>query len=346
MMTKYIDLIIAPLARKILIWIQESAERIVLSIIVLIALLASGIMFSKWLTFGKLFRLFNQSYAGVLFISSIYNVYLLWLAIVGIIWVFVSLRKKEREARLIEVKFRKNSRPSDYFAVPRNSDWSLIQDDDVLGNVLSVTNSGLIGYLIRGAEWRNYRLSFKTKILSNNFTFAVRTTNQNNGVFFQCGDKHICPHLIVNGIFIRHFNDDSLPIKIPTEKWIPVSALVEGDKITIIIDGTQREFIIPKGPWFIKKENLTSVLEYKVVKQGSEEALRMNDYIKNNGGIVADEDSIDDIAKKLSANAAKVSLNNYHVFNFEYDRGTIGFREASPEHALFKDIKIEILDKI
>lgn len=342
MISKYIDLIIAPFLKKALTWIQEHTWRMFLSIVLLIVLLAFGIMFSKWLTFSKLFKMASKLFSITLLLSLKYYIYLLWANIIIVFGVIIYLAKKERKSRIIEVKIDRNSKPEDFFAIPPGSDWSLIPDDDVLGNVLSVSNSGLTGHLIKGAEWRNYRLTFKAKIVNGNFTFAIRVVDKNNCIFFQCGDSNIFPHLIIDGIAIRHFKDMVMPLKIPTEKWVSVSALVQSNNVIINIDGIKREFNIPKGPWFIEKKNLKVVLEYNDVEKASKIALNA----KNVVGDIQQDQTIDEVIRELSANLVNIKLEDYYVFNFDFDRGTIGFRESLPEHALFKDIKVELLDKI
>jgi len=342
MISKYIDLIIAPLFKRGLLWAQESFVRICISVIALVALLVLAIASSKWIEFGNLYLLFS----GFSLKMTLLFPHIAWITFVLVFGVNIYLIWKDMRPKTIKIKIKKNSKVEDYFIVPPGSDWSLIPDEKSLENVLSVTNSGLTGHLIKGNEWHNYNLSFKVKIINSNFTFAVRTIDKNNCIFFQCGNTSINPHLVVSGIFIRNFKNMTIPIEIPKHTWVNVSALVEGNKVIISINGVKREFDIPRGPWFIEKDNLKVVLEYVDIVRASKEALGLNDYIRNQSGIISDEDNLDDIARKLSANMAKVKLEKYHIFNYDFDRGTIGFRESWPEHALYRDIKVELLDKI
>lgn len=343
MITKYLDLLFAPFFKKLLIWAQEYLWRTLFSVFLLIVILGFGIMLSKWLTFGKLLSLLFQSFLVVRSFSLQSYVYLLWMTILFVFGIILYLGWKVKSAKYIEVKIKRNSKVEDYFVVPPGADWSLVPDDDTLGNVLSVTRSGLTGHLIKGNDWCNYHLTFKTKIIFDNFTFAIRVIDKNNCIFFQCGKRQIFPHLIMGGIAIRHFKDIDLPFDIPKEKWVDVSVLVKGEKVVIKIMGIEREFDIPHGPWFIEKGNLSFTLEYKVVEEDTRKALITDNIYKE----VSKEEGIEEIVRKISMGILeKIKLDNYHTFNFDYYRGTIGFRQSENEHALFKDIKVKLLDKI
>jgi hypothetical protein len=350
MITKCIDLMIAPHFKKLMLWAKENYWRELTLILLLAASLIFIIMFSKWVSFGGFYALINQLFWIAAIYSFNYFIYLLWLNMFLVLGVILALIYKENKKKSYEVKIKSNSKPDDFFIIPTGSDWNLIPDIEpdikTIGPVLSVTNSDLTGHLLRGNEWHNYKLSFRAKIIKDNFTFAVRTIDKNNCMFFQCTSKSINPHLVVNGIAIRNFCNTTMTFEIPEKTWVDVSVLVKGKKVSINIEGFVREFSIPQGPWFIHKDNYRSVLEYQEVMKNTTEALGHKDFCEKNSGAVIDTDELDDIARKLTANIIKVKLENYYIFNFDFDRGTIGFRESGQEHALFHDIKVEVLDAI
>jgi hypothetical protein len=357
--SKYIDLIIAPFLKKASIWIQESIWRVLSSIAFLALSLALGIMLSKWLAFNKIRHLLFQLFYFTYDVSSRYTTCLLWIVIGFFIIVIIYLIKKEKKAKKIEVKMNRWGKPEDYFIVAPESDWNYVDDDESFGKVLSVTNSGLTGHLKKGDEWCDYILKFKAKIIGSNFSFAIRVADRNNCIFFQCAEKTIFPHLIMGGITVRHYNDMVLPLEIPKNKWVEVSVLVRTKKAEINIMGMRKEYVIPSFRRYVYANSITPVMEFNQVNSMHEEISKNvsiieelnNDIYKLNQSLEGggQEGQIKSDIKKKQDEILQTQ-NSYKgtivIIGYDFERGTVGFREYGNEHALFKDISVELLDKI
>lgn len=359
MIMKYIDLIIAPFLKKLSTWTQESIWRILYSVAFLAFSLALGIMISKWLTFDKIRQLVSWLFSFTYDISSRHTTYLLWLVIGLFVIVIIYLFNKEKKAKKIAVNMNRWSKPEDYFIVAPESDWNYVDDDDSFGKVLSVTNSGLTGHLKKGDEWCDYILKFKAKIIDSNFSFAIRVADRNNCIFFQCVEKAIFPHLIMGGITIRHYNDITLPLEIPKNRWVEVSVLVRTKKVDININGMRKEYAIPSFRKYVYANRITPVMEYDQVEamhddisknihkieELSYEVYKLNKSLENAG----QEGQVKSEIKKKQDEILKIQdgyKGTIVIIGYDFERGTIGFREYGNEHALFKDISVELLDKI
>jgi hypothetical protein len=270
------------------------------------------------------------------------------------------LVNREKRAKKIEVKMNKWSKPEDYFIVAPESDWNYVDDDDSFGKVLSVTNSGLTGHLKKGDEWCDYILKFKAKIIESNFSFAIKVADRNNCIFFQCAEKVIFPHLIMGGITVRHYNDMVLPLAIPKNKWIEVSVIVRTKKVGINIMGMRKEYAIPSFRRYVYANRITPVMEFNQVDGMHEEINKniskieelnneINNLSKSLEGNQQHEDPIKSEIKNKQDEILKIQngfANTIVTIGYDFERGTVGFREYGNEHALFKDISVELLDKI
>ncbi|PIU73716.1 hypothetical protein COS78_00940 [Candidatus Shapirobacteria bacterium CG06_land_8_20_14_3_00_40_12] len=209
-----------------------------------------------------------------------------------------------------------------------------MEDNTSWNKVLKLTKCEYPAILKYGNDWLNYNFSFETKIPAitdkdfpkehQNFTFVVRARDKGNGVFFQCKpDGTIRPHLLTNGLFIV---DDTNTIKFlaefPIEKWIPVRIEVNGDNVVINIFSVSATYKIPSARLLLPSNEVRSVMTLdKVLK-------------------LTDENKHPDTSKNPTSSEPKLA------FDLDYEKGTVGFRESGKETAMFRKIKIELLQPI
>jgi hypothetical protein len=369
-MFEYINRILDPFLRKLFAWIQKTTLRIFIFVFSLVLLGALVAMTLKWLEFSNVFGLINYVGSIVWKLLIFSQTGLIAALYAAIFMLFVNLRGQGRKSSTFDIRFGKEG-PEEYFIISPDSSWDLVPDEETpFSKVLSVTNSGFVGHLKKGAEWCDYRLKFKAKIKSNsNFSFAIRVADKNNAIFFQCSGKNIYPHLIMNGITVRYFNDArnailpfgdiALPLAIPNEKWVDVLIEVRGKTVLIEIDGMRKEYQIPSFLKYVYANAITPVMDYslinnmhKEINEKIERAGKLNEEINGlikslegggqegviNSEIKKKREEIESIQKSYGATITSMG--------HDYERGTIGFREWGPEHALFKDIRVELLDKI
>lgn len=225
--------------------------------------------------------------------------------------------------RTFEINIGKHPNIWSYY---KGSGWSISEDTTSWNKVLKLTNCGYPAILKFGTEWLNYCYSFEAKIPSTvrkgrqNFSFVVRARDKGNNVFFQCKpDGTITPHLVTNGLFIiDKANEIKFLADFSTDKWVPVKVNVKGDQVTITMLGVSATYTIPSTRLVIPSDKVRSDMYL-------DEALELT---KNSGA----ENSV-----ATSQQAPKVA------FDLDYEKGTVGFRESGEEVALFRKIKVELL---
>jgi hypothetical protein len=214
------------------------------------------------------------------------------------------------------------------WSIPKDAEWVLTNDIEVSGRVLQVTNSSTPGILKEGRNWYDYEIDFYTKILEDNFTILVRAKEKGNAVMLQFKTNKLRPHLIVDGIFIvDDKNEQPLQIKIPIKKWIHVLVKVSGDYIDIFLDGSRVSYRIPSGLMRVPIDRVHSPMNLSEIERLENEYLIMQ--------------VMKERAEKETGTKSDPSFWKPYNFIFDFDIGTIGFREAGRENAMFRKIKVK-----
>jgi hypothetical protein len=151
-----------------------------------------------------------------------------------------------------------------------------------------------------------------------------------------------------------------LPLAIPKNKWIEVSVIVRTKKVGINIMGMRKEYAIPSFRRYVYANRITPVMEFNQVDGMHEEINKniskieelnneINNLSKSLEGNQQHEDPIKSEIKNKQDEILKIQngfANTIVTIGYDFERGTVGFREYGNEHALFKDISVELLDKI
>jgi hypothetical protein len=214
------------------------------------------------------------------------------------------------------------------WSIPKNAEWAITDDMEVSGRVLQVTSSGIPGILKEGRNWYDYEIDFYTKIIEDNFTILVRAKEKGNAVMLQFKTNKLRPHLIVDGIFVvDDKNEQSLQIKIPIKKWIHVLVKVYGDYVDVFLDGSRVTYRIPSGLIRVPIDRVHSTMSITELERLESEYLHMQ--------------AMKERAEKETGVKSDPSFWKPYNFIFDFDIGTIGFRESGNENALFRKIKIK-----
>jgi hypothetical protein len=340
---------------RLVLWVQEKAYR---TIAVLISLTLFSTIFALVIKFIKVEHIkmavsFTKELIYVIFSPNIIIIFILFFVVLSILiylcWIGYSSKN-------ISIKINDKIKPEDYFLIDSrssNSGWSYLEDKDTpFAKVLSITSADLPGYLKKGAEWYDYEFSFKAKIKTSNFTFAIRVKDWGNCIFFQCSEKSIYPHLVIDGVRIKHFKDISLPLELPKEEWIDVKVVVRGNRVEIGVFGMSKEFTIPSFSKYVYLSGISDTMEYNDVERMDNEILaimgNLNKMRKSRGLEENDDDEklVEDVIKRV-VEKEKVEFDKGVLpLSSSFERGSVGFRACGSEHALFKDIKVKLLDKI
>ena len=231
--------------------------------------------------------------------------------------------------RIFEIDIEKQPELWSYY---KGSGWSIIEDATSWNKVLKLNNCTYPAILKFGNDWLNYNFSFEAKVPTDTeiknpiFTFAVRAKDKGNCVFFQCRpDGTIRPHLITNGLFIvDEANELKFLAEFPTGKWIPVKVGVKGDNVSIFMLGVSANYKIPSTRLIIPGDKIRGTISLG-------EALRLT---KENEPVEPE--------KSIGGNTTTTKL----AFDLDYEKGTIGFRESGRETAMFRKIRVELIQPI
>jgi hypothetical protein len=266
-----------------------------------------------------------------------------------VLWL-IHISKELRKTYYIEDNFKLPD--LNKWSIPLNAGWTIQKCEDASGYMLSVTNSEYPGTLKGAYGWYDYELNFLVKIESEviesnqNFSVAVRSDNNLNGVMLQITRTHMKPHLLFNGTYIRDTeNDIQLPTILKTNIWHKVRIRVVGGNIELIIDNYKVSYKIP-----------TKVLN--VENQKLSRTTTMRDVVESNRKIESlqkDLYELFDAAQKMPEGDEKKnafgkideSVNKMPAFAkvvLEYQKGSIGFRESGSEHAYFRKVMVKKLE--
>mgnify|MGYP001583683032 CR=1 FL=1 len=252
--------------------------------------------------------------------NSITKQFVSTLFIIVVILIIIVLRFfLKNYKRVFEINIEKQPELWSYYV---GSGWSIVEDEESWNKVLKLTNSPYPAILKFGNEWLNYHLSFQAKIPptvkkeNQNFTFVIRAKDKGNAVFFQCKpDGTITPHFITNGlVIVDETNKIKFLAEFPINKWIPIKVSVKGDEVNISMLGVSAIYKIPSTRLAIPSSEIKGVMTLECA----------NTLTKQND------------------NSATSKL----AFDLDYEKGTIGFREYGEEVALFRKIRIELLQPI
>lgn len=318
-------------------WVRDSRIRIIGFIIflgIVTAILRKVDALITW-GFSKLGS--GANYIGALLARISLTDAIELTALFGIIWYLGKAAAKKKRYQ-VDLK-----RGISQWSIQPDTQWAITKDEDVPGKVLSVTKSGYPGLLKHGLNWYDYTLSFQAKIIDNrnkqahehehkeppNFTFVVRAKDRLNSVFFQCREDMIRPHLISDGIFV--IDEESryqLPFRIPISEWVNVRVKVGGDFVDIYIEKERFTYRIPTGLYGIPISKVSRTMYLKNIQNEHDQSIRAE----------APRSRLPEEDQKTQ------TPENRHFFSFEFDRGTIGFREDKYEQALFRNIQISGID--
>jgi len=272
--------------------------------------------------------------------------YLVWVCFISIFAIIIYLFIKQYSSSSISDNFASNL---NRWSTVKESGWFIQPCDDKPGKMLSVTNCYYPGILKDACSWYDYELSFIAKIggglkdEDQNFSFVVRAENNLNGVMFQITCRKIRPHLLYNSTYILDAkNDEQLQTLIKPGEWVGVRVRIQGNIVKININGFDYVYKIPSlvidnVSNIILKRNITLV-ELEEHGRGVEKTFQ---------GLVGAYRMEESPAKGL---AVKVAEDNFREITqggtlirvaFDYQKGSVGFRESGPETAYFKNLKLK-----
>ncbi len=232
------------------------------------------------------------------------------------------------------------------WAIPMDSSWTTQKCGDTLGKMLSVTNSAYPGTLKGAYGWYDYEISFWAKIDKDthkdrqNFSLAIRSESNFNGIMLQITKSHIRPHFLYNGTFIvDNENTQQLPTILKPNEWIKVKVFVQGNNVDIFIDDYKVQYKIPTKVFDV---------ENKVMSKGT---ISLEEIEESHNQIKAKHNQVLDIlampespARDEAIKTIEPIMNSIPPFTrviFEYQKGSIGFRESGSECAHFRDLRVK-----
>lgn len=315
--------------KKLTLWIKDERERFIFSIIIL--LIFSFIILPKLLAFLSGIdypKLVISSYEFTYKNSNTREYGLILLGTILILILCILYLYKKVMKRIIYINPEKEPELWSFY---KGSGWYIVDDVESWNKVLKISNSFYPAVLKFGHEWINYNLYFQVKVPSSvpagsrNFSVVVRAKDKSNNVFLQCKpDGVITPHVIADGIFIV---DDKNPIdflaQYPLDKWFDVSVSVQGDKVIIKNMGLSATYKIPSERFVISAGMTNSVMPLSYVIEKN---------IRREGSV-----------ESASQGSSGVPV---FVLNLDYENGTVGFRESGREAALFRKIRIELIQPL
>lgn len=320
----WVDKILGDKINRSVLWIKESKVRLIF-VLFLILIFFVWIIPQVFIITAtiNIVELFQNSYAYIYGIQNS-NLYILCLSIIVLAILHV-LWNKIYKTNIVHIHPHKHPYFWSFF---RNEiGWSLVTDNQSFYKVLKVSRMWYPTILKFGNDWINYELSFKVKVPKQDdthrqhehFSFVIRAKDKVNNIFFQClPSGKIRPHLLINGLFII---DDTNIIEslaeYPIGEWIEVRARIIGNEVQIIMQGVKSTYTIPSESFDVNINDITS---------NAINLSRLRDLARN----ISDEESRSHQSTILIA--------------LDFEKGTIGFRQHGYETALFKQIKVKILN--
>ena len=321
--------------KNISIWASQTYKRSLIMVFFLLVLGVPLIVYLQSLVTN--FKYIVVSLAIFSFLQKTFNLsnYLIGIGflIVGII--LYKIFRMINNTRVIKDNFGNGLNG---WAVPLDASWTTQRCIDKLGKMLSVTNSDYPGILKEAYWWYDYEISFETKIekthRSQNFTVVIRSESNFDGVMLQITRTHLRPHFIYNGTFIRDAEaEEQLPTILPLDEWIKVKLIVKGKDVDMYIDGYKLQYKIPTKVFEVTND---------ILSRGS---VTIDDLEDNQKELTTIKDilSMPESPAKVVAmqTISATSIPPYSKIILEYQKGSVGFREAGREKAHFRDFEIK-----
>lgn len=250
------------------------------------------------------------------------------------------------KTRIISEKFEKDLRA---WSIPLEAGWTTQDCGDALGKMLSVTNSTYPGTLKDAYSWYDYEISFLAKIdkdvdlNSQNFSVVVRSENTLNGVMLQITKTHLQPHLLYNGTYILDKeNFLQLPTVLKPDEWIKVKLSVRGNGIDIWLYSYKLQYKIPTKVYEVENVLLRRDLTIKEMEQNNSKV--EDQRIEIIAMLSRIQKIKDPKEKELEVAKFDEAMKNFPTTTrviLEFQKGSVGFREASSEHAYFRNLTVK-----
>ncbi|MCL5073771.1 MAG: DUF1080 domain-containing protein [Actinobacteria bacterium] len=250
---------------------------------------------------------------------------ILWILLsIWLIWATYQLLKQNYDLSIVAGTFDENFKDGlvnwDY-----SGSWKILKEDGQF--VLNVSGHESEGITKKGFTWSDYEFSFETKIVKRASGWIVRADGKNRFFMLQIFMDNIDTRKDIKGPMLRpHYrearddfqtiwgpidqdaislNSTDLNDSIKLYKWIKVRIVVRGEDMVVHINGI-------------------NVFKYNLYKTVSTDVSK-NFIIQDAEGKVV-----------RGQIPEKIILGSYRI-------GSIGFREASDEEALFRNIKVKPL---
>lgn len=330
----------------IILWAKESIWRSFLILILVFIFLVPLVGYLQ-----SLVRNFPYITTFNLFITFLKNNLSIkdYLFILIFLFILYLIKKQDKEllkTRVIKENFEKGLNG---WNIPLGTGWTIQDCDDSLGKMLNVTHSPYPGVLKDTYSWYDYEISFQVKFDKSTskekrkFAVVVRSENNFNGIMLQFSENEFRPHLLYNGTYILD-EIENLPTILKIDVWIPISLFVKGSNIDIYIYNYKIQYKIPMKAYTIDSKLLSSKETIKLSNielKHNEIKDRIARWITLYNKGEATKDPIE--KKKLSDESDSIFKNIPPTSRilFEYQKGSIGFRESDTESAYFKNLIVK-----
>ncbi|HSW88864.1 MAG TPA: hypothetical protein VLG12_06905 [Candidatus Saccharimonadales bacterium] len=332
-MENEIKLLYSKVLKSLSIWGSQSYWR---SLIIILAILIFGIPLVGYLqdqvrSFAYIsFSIIIFSFLQKTFVLAYYLVGL-GFVIVGIIFYWI-LRLINR-SRVIKDKFKEGLTG---WALPLSAGWTIQRCTDKLGKMLSVTNSTYPAILKEAYWWYDYEVSFETKIEKGsrnpNFAVVIRSESNFDGIMLQITRSQLRPHFIYKGTFIVDTDaEEQLPTVLAVDEWIKVKLIVKGNNVAIFIDGYELQYKIRTYIGEVTNDLLSgNTVTLDEIKKSNAKVTRIKEVLS-----MPDSETKNTLLEGIGV------IPGYSTVILEYQKGSVGFREAGREKAHFRDFKIK-----
>lgn len=274
--------------------------------------------------------------------------YLIIIVFIFILFWLLHLSKELKKTYLIEDSL--NEANLNKWSIPLGCGWTVQKCENVLGNMLSVTNSGYPGTLKGAYGWYDYEFSFLSKIdkdvpkENQNFSVVVRSENNLNGVMLQIGKTHLRPHLLFNGSYIRDTESDTqLPTVLKEDTWYKIKIKVTGNNIDVSVDNYKINYKIPtKVLNNVDNRLLSKTSTLKDLDVSDRDFKTKQDAIfKLYDQAFTMQKGADKDTKIAEANKQYSDLPQSTKVVLEFQKGSVGFRESGVEQAYFRNVLVK-----
>jgi len=329
---------------KIYLWAMESVFR---SVIVLIVLIIFGIPLIAYLQeIVKNFPYIQIVQNLITFIKENFELFdYIYFPLFILIIIWLAFQYKE---------INKTKATSDSFKTDLNkwnfqsgSGWTIQKCTNAIGNMLSVTNSNYPGTLKSVYSWYDYDISFLAKIGKQNsdelqnLGVFVRSENNLNGVMLQITKTHVRPHLLYEGTYILD-SEIQLPTVLKEEDWIKVRLIVKGNEIELWLFGHKILYKIPNEVINVDNNKLGRTIALKDARKSHDEIDKLQIKAINLYQESRSEASKDEKEKKFKeAKRIFDSIPAYTKIILEYQKGSVGFRQAGDEHSFYRNVVVK-----